>query len=110
MNIYASLRETITHWPVTGTDDYGSYTYGTPTTQRARWEETQTKFINAEGEEVVSRAVITLSRAVATLDFIAPGDLTHEATPTRALGAYQVRGYSRTSNLRNSQNLMQAFI
>lgn len=110
MNIIASCRETITHWPVTGTDSYGSYTFGTPVTMRARWEDSQTKFINTEGEEVVSRAVVTLTRPVSALDYIARGDLSSYDAPSQSIGAYQVRGYNRTTNLRNSQNIMQAFI
>lgn len=110
MNQAAMLNDIATVWAHTDVDAYGNNIYALPTKQAVRWNDEQVKFVNAEGDETTSRSVIVLSVSVATQDYIALGDLTHITTPSRDIGAYEVQGYSRLTNLRGSQNIMKAFI
>lgn len=110
MNIYSQLKHTITYWRVTGSDGYGGYTFATPITIKARWEDSQEKFISTDGEESVSRAVVFIDRSVTVGDYLAEGDFTTTDNPDDVSGAFPVRAFSRITNLRNTQTLRTAFL
>ena len=95
------LRESITIWPVTGTDDYGGFTYGTPICVDGRYEQKQELFLTVDAEEVTSMAIAYIDADVNPGDYVAQGDQTTQADPTLATDAHRVRNYSKVSDLRN---------
>ncbi len=74
MSFARNLRQDVTHWPVTGTDGFGGFAFGAPALLAGRWEVKAELFRNEENEEHVSKAVIYLSAAVGTGDYLALGD------------------------------------
>lgn len=105
------LNQDVTHWPVTGTDAYGGFTFGTPVLLRGRWEQKQELFITPDIEEVLSTAICYLNTDINVGDYLAEGDLTATADPTTIHGsAYRVRNYSKVTDLRALNALRKAWL
>ncbi len=103
-----NLKQDITHWTVTS-DGFGGFTYSTPVTQKGRWEDSQILFRNAEGEEVVSDAIVYLSSDVVVEDFLFDG-ISVVADPTTLAEAKQIRQFNKTPDLRNNNEMRKAFL
>ena len=115
MSVNSKLKDIITHWVVTGDDDYGGYIFAAPVTMKARWQDVQQQFINQSGEEQVSRSVVYVERDIDTGDWIALDDHTDIADPlTQAsrllVRAYKVESFGRSTNLRATQNIRKVFL
>jgi hypothetical protein len=107
------LRQDVTHWPVTGTDGFGGFTYGTPILLKARWEYKRELFLNEAGEEVTSEAIVYLGVDTDMGDFLALDD--HTAIPIPSdLGsparAWRIRGTNKTTDLRNLDCIRKVFL
>lgn len=105
-----NLKEDVTHWPVTGSDGYGGFTFGAPMKVKARWEEKAVLFLNAENEEEVSEAIVFLGVDIAVGDYLGQGDLTVTADPTTIAGPFRIRQRQKTTDLRNLESLRKAFL
>lgn len=111
MNLLRNLREQVTHWPLTGSDGYGGFTYGTPVLHKARWEDRNELFINADLEEVVSAAIVYLNTDVAAGDYLAQGD--HATVPIAdpvSVAAKRIRNYGKSTDLRGLVALRKAWL
>ena len=100
MSFIGHLVHDVTHWPVTGSDGYGGFTFGTPVLLAGRWEQKQELFINQDLEEVLSNAVVYLNTDLSIGDYVVEGDETAVADPT-TLDAKRIRGLNRITDLRN---------
>lgn len=108
--ITRNLREDVTHWPVTGTDGYGGFTYGTAVKVKGRWEERTELFRTIENEEEASSAVVYLGVDVDVGDYLGLGDLTATNDPTTLSDTFRVRQQHRTTDLRNLISLRKVFL
>ncbi|MEE8599213.1 MAG: hypothetical protein V3S69_06875 [Dehalococcoidales bacterium] len=111
MNFARNLKQEVTHWPVTGSDGYGGFTFGPPVTLVSRWEEKVELFITPGNEEAHSRVVAYFNTDIGVGDFMALGDLTATADPGALNGqAFRVRNYSKTTDLRNLNTLRKVWL
>lgn len=111
MNIARKLRQTATHWPVTGSDGYGGHTYGTPVKVDCRWQDKNEMFLLPSNEEVVSQAIVYLNIDINTGDFLALGD--HATVPVadpNTVDARRVRNYGKSTDLRAVVALRKAWL
>lgn len=105
-----TLKSPITYWPVTGSDTFGGFTFGTPLVLYGRWEDKQELFVDAEGEEVLSQAIVYLKDNIAPGDYLAEGDQTSTPSPDTLPGAHRVRNYSRVTDLHSLNALRKAWL
>ncbi len=105
-----NLREDITHWPLTGTDGYGGFTYGAPVKLKGRWEDKTVLFLNDDNEEVVSAAIVYLENDIVSGDYLGQGDFTATADPTTIAGPRRIRQRQKTTDLRNLLAIRKAFL
>lgn len=110
VNAARNLRQEVTHWPVTGSDGYGGFTFGTPVTLDARWETRREVITNFDLEEVISKAIVYLDEDINEGDYLALGDYTSEADPTEVAGAYRVQQFGSVTDLRNVRSLQKAWL
>ena len=105
------LNQEVTHWPLTGSDAYGGFTFGEPQLLSGRWEEKQELFITPDNEEVLSMSICYLMDDIDTGDFLAEGDHTTVLDPGTLHGtAYRVRNYSKVTDLRALNALRKAWL
>lgn len=108
------MNQEVTHWPVTGSDGYGGFTFGCPMLMKGRWEERTELFINIENESVLSRAIVYLLDDVSNGDYLALGDYASEEVavedPGTLSGAYRIRNYGKVTDLRALNALRKAWL
>ena len=105
-----NFRDDVTHWPLTGSDSYGGFTFGTPIKIIARYQDSAVLFRSADGEEEVSKAIVYLGVPINVGDYIARGDLTVNANPTTIGDTYRVRQIGRSTDLRAAEELYKAYL
>lgn len=105
-----NLREDVTHWPISGSDGYGGFTFATPIKLKGRWEEKAVLFLSANNEEQVSEAVVYIDADVVAGDYLGRGDLTATADPTTIDGPYRIRQRMKVTDLRNLTAIRTAFL
>lgn len=108
--LHRMLKEDITKWPLTGSNGYGGFTFGTPIVLKGRWEDRTVLFRTLENEEEVSNAVVYLQSDITVGDYLGRGDLTAIADPTTLSGTFRSRNYHRTTDLRNLTALRKVFL
>lgn len=97
--INRNLRQTVTYWRPTGNDRFGGKTFAAPTTQLGRWEERTDLFIDRTGKETRSMARIYLTDDVELGGYLYLGTSSSTA-PENVDGAYEIRDFRKTPNLR----------
>lgn len=99
MGFARNLKQTLTYWPSLGSDGFGGFTYGTPTTLNCRWEDKNEMFLNDLGEEEVSKAIVYLDADVNAGDYVAQGDFTTTLDPGTLSGAHRIKAYGKSTDL-----------
>lgn len=102
------------HWPRIGTDEYGRAAgWGTPVEKACRWDGVSEKFVNAQGEEQLSRATVLVDD-VAVGDVLMLGMLEDSGLdlddPLENEGAWVIQRYDSTPNFRNTETFCQAYL
>lgn len=102
MGVYEKLAaQTITYWPPSGSRDaYGNQAFGSPATIGGFWMDKQELFVDAEGREVRSNAVVFVDQDCQLGGYLAEGDQTATADPTAVAGAREIRGWEKIPHLR----------
>lgn len=96
------FKHTATYWQVTAENDgYGGKTFASPVTVNVQWQDVQEKFVDNAGEEKVSRAKIFVRQDMSPGDYIYLGTST-ESSPLDQSGAYEIKAFSKISNLKNT--------
>jgi len=107
-----NLNQDATHWPVTGSDGYGGFTYGAPVRHDCRWQDKNELFLTPDNEEVVSAAIVYLNTDIAVGDFLAEGDYATEPVvdPGTISTAKRVRNFGKSTDLRALVALRKAWL
>lgn len=105
-----NLHHSITHWPNAGSDGYGGFTWGTPVLLSARWEEVSVNFKTPNGEEKVSNSIAYTLVNITVGDYLAEGDLTATTDPTTISNTWEVKQFTRNTDLRNLSTQRKSFM
>ncbi len=111
MSFLRNLREDVTHWPVTGTDGYGGFTYGSPVLEKGRWQDKNELFVTPDNEEVMSTAIVYLNTDISPGDYLAQGD--HATVPISnptTVNGHRIRNYGKSTDLRALVALRKAWL
>lgn len=107
------LHHDVTHWPVTGSNGYGGFTFDTGVEIKGRWEEKAELFRDNNNEEQVSHAIVYLNTDVDVGDYLAQGKHKAIADPTTltdADRAYRALQRHKTTDLRSVTCLRKVFL
>lgn len=100
------LTDTATHWaPSAAEDVYGQPTSWTRTLLKpgttaggVRWIEDRQRFIDRDGRDTVSSAIVFVSTDLHEGDYLYHGESTG-ADPTAVVGAYMIRKWERIESV-----------
>lgn len=114
MDISSLLNQKTVYWPLSGIDGYGKRTFGTPQELSCRWGDKQVLFIDKDGNEVRSQAVIYLSTEVDLGGYLYQGteaglDSDH-SDPYQIDGAREIRGFEKIYGVGGSSYLVKVFL
>lgn len=114
MNLKRNMHHDITHWPVTGSDGFGGFVFGSPVLYKGRWEDKVEIFLDTNGEEVVSQAIVYMADDTDVGDWIVLGDQVTipiaDPTTLEDPPAFRIRQRNRTTDLRNMSALRKVFL
>ncbi len=98
------LVQSITHWAQTSVrDSYGNVEWATPVLVKGRWEQQNQLITDAEGKEVVSKAMVFLVSDVTEGDYLMLREFTSgEIDPTQIEEADKILVFSKTPDLRGT--------
>ncbi|MHA1809367.1 MAG: hypothetical protein ACTSYH_03540 [Candidatus Heimdallarchaeaceae archaeon] len=102
-----SLGQTAVYWGSPTVNGWGTTTFDDPVEIDVRWEERQELFIDVDGNEVRSRAIVYAEQDVDLDGYLYLGDLddlgsAEEADPTQVSGAWSVRRFDKFPDFRNT--------
>ena len=105
--ITTNLKQTACYWANPVSDGIGGYTYDDPVELLVRWQDSSKKFIDANGEEKVSQAIVFVGQDVDVGGYFYLGDLddlssAEEADPETITGAYRIRALQKSPALKGT--------
>ena len=100
-------KQTCVYWGSPTNDGWGGRTYGDPVELSCRWEDKQEKFVNAQGEEHISRSIVYLGQDVVVNGYLYLGTLTdlssaQEGDPEAVTGAYLIQAFGKIPNIKGT--------
>lgn len=109
------LKQTAVYWGSPQSDGAGGRTFDDPVELSVRWEQRQELFIDASGQESTSKAVVYLGQDVDIGGYLYLGDLdglssAEEGDPLTVGGAYEIRGFEKTPDIKADQFLRKAWL
>lgn len=105
------LLETATYWAPTATPTHsGAVQFASPVPVAVRWEDRAERFVDAQGRERISRAVVTVDREVAPDGRLLKGT-SAAADPTTVVDTFPILGVDSVPRLRApSEREITAFL
>jgi len=100
-------------WGSPTPDGFGRHTFGTPTNNKVRWQDTQELFIDDTGSEVLSVAVVFLTCDIDLGAYLWKGTTSssaYVADPQQLSGAYPVRRKERIWNIKGTQYITKVYL
>jgi hypothetical protein len=90
------------YWPPAGRDARNQQLYGPPVELPVRWDERARLFINAQGEQKVSRALVYVGQDLEVNGVLWHGRLANanQAAPYHNPGAAEIQQWQKTPSLR----------
>lgn len=109
------LKQTAVLWTVSTTDGYAGRTYAAGVAIIVRWLDKQELFIDSQGREVRSQAVVIVDRAIATGSYLYLGTLAslsagQQADPKLVATAREVRAVSAVPNARATATVRKVWL
>lgn len=96
------LKQDIVYWAFSSRDEYGTEIFAAPVEIKGRWEKSNEKFLDGDGNEVVSSSVVFLTQDVSEGDWVFLGKIADIASsegstdPVVVTGAEEVRRFNKT--------------
>ena len=114
MNISEKLNQKAVYWGTPVPDGRGGWTFATEVEVSCRWEEKSVKFINPDGEEKVSKAVVMVDRTIVVGGYLYLGTqaslpVSH-SDPTAVPGAWQIKQFSPVPTLDAREYVRNAYL
>jgi hypothetical protein len=101
------MEQDATYWAPGAYDGFGSRVLFDPILIKCRWQDTSVLFRNAQGEEVVSEAVVYADRQLAIGGYLALGDnLTNDPLSV----GKEIRQRQRSPSLSNDEELEKVML
>jgi len=94
-------------------DDYGQPLWSSPIEIKCRWEETTEEFISSNGTRQVSSVKVYVDRDMKEGEILMLGaliDVVDENNPRSNQGAYEIKRFEKTPNLKITEYLRVVYI
>ena len=109
-----SLKQSCVYWSSPTADGYGGYTFNDAVELNVRWEDKQELFINAQGKEERSQAVVYLDQDVDMGGYLYLGDLddldSSDPDPQNIANAKEIRAFQKIPNIKGTAFLRKVWL
>jgi len=108
-------KQTMVYWGNPADDGYGGLTFDLPVEIKGRWEDKQKLFINANGKQSVSRAIVFLGQDVDLRGYLYLGELSdlssaQESDPANITNAFEIQAFGKIPNHRGTKFERKAWL
>ena len=115
MNISRKLKQTAVYWANPTATGAGGRSFDAPVEVSVRWEQKQELFVNADGQETRSMAVVYSAQDMDLDGYLYLGTLNdissaEEADPMILAGAFIIRGFESVPNVKATQYLRRIWL
>ena len=109
------LNQIAVYWPTPVKDGYGKLSFGTPIEINCRWQQKNELFLNSEGKETLSRAVIYPDQDVEVEGYMYLGRLTdlsilEKANPQLEVNAFPIKAYLKTIDVNGKEYVRKIWL
>ncbi len=109
------LKQTAVYWPTPTADGYGKLSFGAAIEIDCRWVDKSELFLDAEGKESLSRAVVHVDQDVEIEGYLYLGELTdlsvaEKADPQLEVNAFPIRQYKKTPGIKAAEFVRKAWL
>ena len=115
------LKQTCVYWALAGVesggddyDDHGRPQYTDPVEISVRWEAKTVEFLNPQGGQELSNAVVYVDRDVDVVGVLMLGELTDIdsslTVPKQNEEAWEIKKFEKLPNLRNTEYLRTVYL
>lgn len=98
-----------TYWGAPTLAGYGVYTFAAPVQVNCRWEDKNEEFINDQGNDEMSQAVVYLDTDVAPGGYLFLGT-SAVADPTTVDGAHKIKRFTKIPDVRAVNYQLKAWL
>ena len=109
-----SLKQTCVYWGSPATIGYGGYSFSEPVELACRWEARQELFINAQGKEERSQAVVYLSQDVDLGGYLYLGEIddfdSSAPDPQNVAGVKEIKSLKKIPNMKATAFLRKVWL
>lgn len=110
MNIRSRRMKTqATYWPPAGADVEGKVSAGAAELVLVRWQEKADVFVDAQGKEEISTAIVYVNQLVEPDGFMVRGDESAE-TPETLASARLIKAVQESPSLDGSETLVKVYL
>ncbi len=114
MGIIKKMRkQAAVYWPFDSVDAYGKKLFGSPVVIKCRWDGRVEEFLNSGGERQLSQAVVYVDRETPVGGILMLGtlsDITDDVDIKENEGAWEIRRYDTTPNLKATEVLRTIYL
>lgn len=112
MGLLERIRKgTAVYWQRTGFDSYGVPTFAAPVSIDVRWEDKTTRFVDPQGAEKITSAVVYVGVDIEPGSYLKNGtDPSPVLNPREDANAEEVKQFSKTPNLRYTKFIRIVYI
>lgn len=103
------LNQTATYWSTPTPDGYGGYSFSTPTSVSCRWENREEIFINSQGVEERSQAVVYLEQDVVEGGYLYLGT-SAQGNPKDQAGVWKIKAVKKSPNIAGDTFLRKVWL
>ena len=98
------LKQAAVYWGNPSSDGYGGRTFDVPAEISVRWQDRQELFVDTQGREQTSRAVVYVATDLIIGGYLHLGELAdlssaEEGDPLTVATAYEIRSISKTPDI-----------
>lgn len=109
------LKQTAVWWARTTPDAYGQFTFASPVEVKVRWEDSIDTFKDENGNEHTSKSYVMVDRDMKVGDVLMLGTTadipsSNPADPKENSGAFEIKRFDKTPDIRNRENLREAYL
>ena len=114
MDIVGKLNQTAVAWTTATPDGYGGYTFSSVDEIDCRWNEKQELFINAQGQEELSRAIVYVNQDMEVGEYLYLGseddlDSDHD-DPQVIEDAYIIKAFQKIPSIDGTEFLRRCWL
>lgn len=105
-----AYNQICTYWGAPVQDGYGGWTFSDPVLLKCRWEASTEKFMNQQGQEQVSRAIVWTYDELDVGGYLIEGDATATEDPTALDDALVIARVDEIPDLRGLNKEVRSFL